>query len=359
MKKRILYIVSLIMALNATTVVAQNVILNAKLDTFAIRIGEQTKATLDLSVDSGSEVVMPPLKEQVLVDGIEILEGKEYKESIDEGRRDRYVQEYLITSFDSTRYNIAPFNVVVNSDTFKSNRMVLDVYSVEIDTANIYNIAGPGNVIEVELTWEEIRDSVYLATILFFVGALFAWVVIRLINNKPIIRIIKIKPKLPSHIVAISKIDEIKGDTSLHVEGNEKAYYTQLTDVLREYLERRFGFNAMEMTTSEIVDELLKIKDKESIKELKEILEVADLVKFAKMHPTMYENDRNMLNAVEFVNATKNIEEENIKQPTEQRIVSERSLKQKRVLLASVIILAVIIIGVAVLLTTDLYNMFS
>ena len=342
MKKRILYIVSLIMALNATAVVAQNVILNAKLDTFAIRIGEQTKATLDLSVDSGSEVVMPPLKEQMLVDGIEILEGKEYKESIDEGRRDRYVQEYLITSFDSPRYNIAPFNVVVNSDTFKSNRMVLDVYSVEIDTANIYNIAGPGNVIEVELTWEEIRDSVYLATILLFVGALFAWVVIRLINNKPIIRIIKIKPKLPSHIV-----------------GNEKAYYTQLTDVLREYLERRFGFNAMEMTTSEIVDELLKIKDKESIKELKEILEVADLVKFAKMHPTMYENDRNMLNAVEFVNATKNIEEENIKQPTEQRIVSERSLKQKRMLLASVIILAVIIIGVAVLLTTDLYNMFS
>ena len=188
---------------------------------------------------------------------------------------------------------------------------------------------------------------------------MFAWVVIRLINNKPIIRIIKIKPKLPSHIVAINKIDEIKGDTSLRVEGNEKAYYTQLTDVLREYLERRFGFNAMEMTTSEIVDELLKIKDKESIKELKEILEVADLVKFAKMHPTMYENDRNMLNAVEFVNATKNIEEENIKQPTEQRIVSERSLKQKRMLLASVIILAVIIIGVAVLLTTDLYNMFS
>ena len=358
MKKRILYIVSLIMALNATAVVAQNVILNAKLDTFAIRIGEQTKATLDLSVDSGSEVVMPPLKEQMLVDGIEILEGKEYKESIDEGRRDRYVQEYLITSFDSTRYNIAPFNVVVNSDTFKSNRMVLDVYSVEIDTANIYNIAGPGNVIEVELTWEEIRDSVYLATILLFVGALFAWVVIRLINNKPIIRIIKIKPKLPSHIVAISKIDEIKGDTSLRVEGNEKAYYTQLTDVLREYLERRFGFNAMEMTTSEIVDELLKIKDKESIKELKEILEVADLVKFAKLQPSLNENDRNMLNAIEFINATKNVEEENQK-PVEKKVVNERSLSQKRILIAAIAIVLIGVVAIAALLIADLGNMFS
>ena len=82
-------------------------------------------------------------------------------------------------------------------------------------------------------------------------------------------------------------------------------------------------------------------------------------MKFAKLHPTVHENERNMLNAIEFVNATKNIEEENIKQPTEERIVSKRSLKQKRVLLASVIILAVIIVGVVVLLTTDLYNMFS
>ena len=157
----------------------------------------------------------------------------------------------------------------------------------------------------------------------------------------------------------MNRIDEIKGDVSLRVQGNEKEYYTQLTDVLREYMYRRFGFNAAEMTTSEIVDELLKIKDKESIKELKEILEVADLVKFAKLHPTVHENERNMLNAIEFVNATKNIEEENIKHPTEERIVSKRSLKQKRVLLASVIILAVIIVGVVVLLTTDLYNMFS
>lgn len=347
------------MGLCVSATEAQNVILNAELDTFAIRIGEQTKATLDLSVDSGYEVVMPPLKENSLVDGIEILEGKEYKESVDGGLRNRYVQEYLITSFDSTRYEIAPFKVLVNSDTFSSNRLILDVYSVEIDTANIQNIAGPGNVIEVELTWEEIRDAVYLGIILLFVAALFAWVVIRLINNKPIIRIVKIKPKLPSHIVAINKIDEIKGDTALRIEGNEKEYYTKLTDVLREYMCRRFCFNATEMTTSEIVDELLKVKDKESIKELKEILEVADLVKFAKMHPTTYENDRNMLNAIEFVNATKNIEEEKIVQPTEQRIVSERSVVQKRVLLASVIILAVIIIGVAVLLTTDLYNMFS
>ena len=127
--------------------------------------------------------------------------------------------------------------------------------------------------------------------------------------NKPIIRIIKIKPKLPSHITALNRIEEIKGDKSLRLEGNTKEYYTQLTDTLREYMRDRYGFNATEMTTSEIVGHLLKIQDKESIKDLKEILQVADLVKFAKLHPSINENDRNMANAIEFVNETKNIEE--------------------------------------------------
>ena len=182
---------------------------------------------------------------------------------------------------------------------------------------------------------------------------------ISLVKNKPIIRIVKVKPKLPSHVVAINRIDEIKNNEALSAEGNEKEYYTLLTDVLREYMHDRFGIDAQEMTTSEIIDEMLKIKDKDSIKELKEILEVSDLVKFAKMKPGERENRLNMANAIEFVNETKNIEEEHIVQPTEMKIVNERSLLHKRVLIATVIILAIVIVGVIFLLTTDLYNMFS
>ncbi len=359
MKNKILYIISLILVLHVSAVGAQNVILNAQLDTFAIRIGEQTKARLDLSVDSGHYVALPLLKDSLLVDGIEILERNEYSRSIDNGKRIRFVQEYLITSFDSTRYEIPPFDVIVDKDTFTSNRLVLDVYSVEIDTANINNIAGPATVLDVELTWEEIRDAIYLGIILALVVTAFVLAVISLVKNKPIIRIVKVKPKLPSHIVAMNRIDEIKNDETLCVAGNEKEYYTQLTDVLREYMHERFGIDAQEMTTSEIIDEMLKIKDKESIKELKEILELADLVKFAKMKPTERENRLNMSNAIEFVNETKNIEEEKVVQPTEVKVVNERSLLHKRILVATVIFLAVVIAGVIFLLTTDLYNMFS
>lgn len=357
MKKKVLYIISLVLLLQVSAATAQNVILNAKLDTFAMRIGEQTRAKLELSIDSGYNVVLPELEKENLVEGIEVLESKEYSQNVDGGRK-KYIQEYLITSFDSTRYEIPPFEVVVDKDTFASNRLILDVYSVEIDTANINNIAGPAEVVDVQLTWEEVRDAIYLAIILILVAVALVMTTISLIKNKPIIRIVKVKPKLPSHVIAINRIDEIRNNESLSAEGNEKEYYTQLTDVLREYMHDRFGIDAQEMTTSEIIDELLKIKDKESIKELKEILEVADLVKFAKMKPDERENRLNMTNAIEFVNETKNAEEQ-IVQPTEVKIVNERSLLHKRALIAAVVILAVVVLGVIFLLTTDLYNMFS
>ena len=359
MKQRILYITLSILLSHVSLLHAQNVVLNAQLDTFAIRIGEQTKVRLDLSVDAGHEVVMPQMKDSTLVTGIEILELKEYNKETDNGKRKRYSQEYLITSFDSTRYVIPPFNVLVDKDTFSSNKLVLDVYSVEIDTANIDNIAGPADIVDVELTWEEYRDAIYLGLLLVIIVIAFAWTTVRYIKNKPIIRIVKIKPKLPSHIVAINKIDEIKQDVSIRTEGNEKEYYTRLTDILREYMHNRFGFDAREMTTAEIVAEMLKIKEKEDIKELKEILETADLVKFAKMKPDERENEHNMSTAIEFINVTKNIEEEKTPQPTELKIKNERSLTQKLLLITGIIALAIILAVLLFLLSVDLYNMFS
>ena len=337
---------------------AQNVVLNAEIDTFQMLIGEQTTIRLELSVDAGNRVKMPEFKTGS-VNGLEVLDTKADVRSINEGKREVYTNEYLITTFDSTLYSIPPFEVLVNDSAFRSNPLALAVYSVPIDTANLQNICGPKAIQDVELTWEEYRDSVYLGVILAILGAVLAWVVTRLVKNKPIIRIIKIKPKLPSHITALNRIEEIKGDKSLRLEGNTKKYYTQLTDTLREYMRDRYGFNATEMTTSEIVGHLLKIQDKESIKDLKEILQVADLVKFAKLHPSINENDRNMANAIEFVNETKNIEEEKVQQPTEKRIVNQRSLFEKRMLIVSISVIACVLVVIAALLAIDMYNLFS
>ncbi len=356
MRNRI-YTIVLFIALFVGSATSQNVVLNAEIDTFQMMIGEQTRIKLELSVDAGHKVAMPELGKEIM-SGIEILEKKSDVRSLNDNRRDLYVDEYLITSFDSTLYNIPPFKVMVDSNEYLSNSLALAVYTMPIDTANLQNICGPKEVWDVDLTWEEYRDSVHLGVIMFFLALALAWVVVRFVKNKPIIRIVKIKPKEPSHIVALNKIDEIKNDETWRDDENVKEYYTRLTDALREYMFARFGFNATEMTTSEILDYLRGIDNKENIVELKEILETADLVKFAKLHPTANENNRNMMNAIEYVNVTKNIEEEK-QEPTEKKIVNQRSLLEKRVLIASIVVIVLVLIGVIALLTTDLYNLFS
>ena len=356
MRKRIYTIISL-MILCIGSVTSQNVVLNAEIDTFQMMIGEQTRIRLELSVDTGYKVAMPDLDKEIM-SGIEILEKKSDISSLYGNRRNLYTDEYLITSFDSTLYNIPPFKVLVDSSEYFSNSLALAVYTIPIDTANLQNICGPKDIWDVELTWEEYRDSVHLGIIVLFLALALAWVVVRFVKNKPIIRIVKIKPKEPSHIVALNRIEEIKNDEACKDDDNIKEYYTRLTDALREYMFDRFGFNASEMTTSEILEYLHAVDNKDNIEELQEILETADLVKFAKLHPTANENNRNMQNAIDYVNVTKNVEEEK-QEPTEKKIVNQRSLLEKRVLVASIVVIVVVLIAVIALLTTDLYNLFS
>ena len=124
-------------------------------------------------------------------------------------------------------------------------------------------------------------------------------------------------------------------------------------------MSERFGFNAMEMTTEEIITSLLLTKDKESIKELHEILETSDLVKFAKFNPPMNEKDRNLLNAIDFVNSTKPAAEEEEEQPKERKIVDKRSQREKNILLLSIIALSAIAVILLVLLICELYNLYN
>ena len=142
----------------------------------------------------------------------------------------------------------------------------------------------------------------------------------------------------------MKKIEEIKADKNMLRE-DPKQYYTELTEAIRTYIKDRFGFNAMEMTSAEIIDRLLEEKDKESIDDLKALFETADLVKFAKHAPLMNENDMNLVNAVDFINQTKVEEDPNAKkEPTEIRVEEKRS-KEGRIML----IISIAITGIAAL----------
>ena len=178
-------------------------------------------------------------------------------------------------------------------------------------------------------------------------------------DNKPIIRIVKVEPKIPAHIKALNGIENIKGN-KLSYGDDAKAYYTDLTDIIREYINERFGFYATEMTSSEIYNELLKHKEKESLQELMELLQMADLVKFAKFKPMLNENDRNLLSAVDFVNDTMVEPDEEDKQPKEEKVVvEEKRSKGARMALMAVIVLTLLLaLGTLYIVISQLYYLF-
>ena len=341
---------------------SQNVMFNAyfdslDVDTKEMRIGEHAKLTLELCIDAGYDVEF--LIPERLTGDIEVLDRKDYRTSDHDGR-DIYRSECTITSFLDAPQVIPPVFAKVNDDStsYYTNPVNIWVDTVPIDTTNLKNIKGPRPVWDARLTWEEYRDAVYLSFLVLVLLTLLVLIIIRIVKNKPIIRVVRVKPPKPSHFTALQKIDEIKSDNTLRGEESVKDYYTRLTDTLREYMHNRYKFNATDMTTGEIIENLLRFNDKEAIKEVKEILEVADLVKFAKMKPSLNENDRNMLNAIDFVNATKNVEEENLK-PVETKVVNERSRTRKYWLVASIVLISCALVAVAALLIIDLGHMLG
>jgi hypothetical protein len=142
----------------------------------------------------------------------------------------------------------------------------------------------------------------------------------------------------------MNKINHIKEEKIWQRE-DSKEYYTQLTDTLRQYIKERYGFNATEMTTDEIIQHLQEVNDDEAIKELRELFETADLVKFAKYSTLINENDQNLVNAIEYINQTK-VEEEVKAQPEEIVVEEQHSKEIKRVLLALTIITTIILVCV-------------
>ena len=114
-----------------------------------------------------------------------------------------------------------------------------------------------------------------------------------------------IKKRLPPYDEAMLALQQLKS-SNLWQNGQEKEYYTKLTDILRVYIDRRFGINAVEMTSSQIME---KIKQNEEAHiandQLNSVLEIADFVKFANMHTLADDNEIAFQRAINFVEQTK------------------------------------------------------
>jgi hypothetical protein len=176
-------------------------------------------------------------------------------------------------------------------------------------------------------------------------------------HGKPIVRFIRRKKKLPPHQVAMDEIERIKSERKW-AEEDSKEYYTLLTDALRNYIRDRYGFNAMEMTSSEIIEQLIAENNEEALDELREIFRTADLVKFAKYSTLINENDANLVAAVEYVNQTKievdpnaKPEPEIIKETDQKRLTQ---VKMMRIAMVVLVVLSVALLAWMVWRSADL-----
>ena len=266
----------------------------------------------------------------------------------------RVSQRLTITSFDENLYPIPPVEVKVDGKAYKGNQLALKVITVEVDTLHPNQFFPPKDVQNNPFLWSEWSGLFWLSLLQVLLSVLGYWLILRLKANKPIITSIRIVKKVLPHQRAMKAIDEIKAD-HMQTSEDQKAYYTRLTDALRQYIRERFGFNAMEMTTSEIIQHLRETGDQTMISELKDLFETADLVKFAKYSTLLGENDQNLVNAINFIDQTK-LEG----QPTEERIVpelSEDDKKSRKNRMTILVLLGVIGVAVASLLVYIFYRM--
>ncbi len=330
---------ALLLLLAAPRVQAQ-VTVDATIDSLQILIGEQAKIKLQVSMDANKQLVLPHFPD-TLITGVEVLEeAKPDTQLLNDNKRWLITTEYTVTSFDSALYYLPPMQVLVDNKPYMSKALALKVYSVPVDTLHPDQFFGPKDIREVPITWSDVAPLTYSSLLMILLGIVTVFLILRYRDNKPIIKIIKIEPKLPPHQAAMKKIEEIKADKNIQRE-DPKLYYTELTEVIRTYIKKRFGFNAMEMTSTEIIDRLLQEKDQESINDLKNLFMTADLVKFAKHAPLMNENDMNLVNAVDFINQTKVEEDPNAKkEPTEIRVEEKRSKEGRIVLIVSIVVIA-------------------
>lgn len=339
--------------------VAQSVTVEAKIDSLQILIGEQAKIQLQVAMDAKQRAVLPAYADTI-VRGVEIVEtAKPDTQFLNDRQRLLITQEYTVTSFDSALYYLPPMVVTVDNKEYKSKALALKVYSMPVDTLHPDQFFGQKTVMKAPFVWEDWYGLIGCSFLALPLLVLLIYFIIRIRDNKPIIRKVKVEPKLPPHQAAMKEIERIKSE-KVWQKGLPKEYYTELTDALRTYIKDRFGFNALEMTSSEIIDNLMEINDKEAIADLKELFQTADLVKFAKHDPQMNENDANLINAIDFINETKQPEEENQKpQPTEITIIEKRSLRAKILLICGIVLLSVALVATFVYIGMQLYNLFA
>lgn len=297
--KRIFSILSI---LSITVILHAQPVLQSTLEKDTMLIGEQQVFTIAIFSDNSLHSIVPDMQ-KFENSGLEILSAK--SDSIFQEEKHIYYHSFLLTVFDSGSYSIPSIPILVNDyhrvDTLYSEEFYLIVYSPEVDTTT--DIKDIKNPVKTPFKFSEILPYVpYIAGLL--IVAVLIIILIRYFKKRRSPE--KEKEKIPAHITALINLDSIK-EKKLWQQGKVKDYYVELSDTVRAYIEDRYGISAMESVTYEILENFKQYSyDDEILMEMLEsLLNLSDLVKFAKEKPDPSENEVHLSQAYIFVEKTK------------------------------------------------------
>ena len=313
--------------LSSTLVSAQ---VKTEVDTTKIRVGEQINYKINVEADSLALVVFPEGQTFMPLENVEALK-------IDTTKREAKFllsRVYKLTQFDSGSYTIPRQKVIIGEKAFFTDSLKVDVNTIVVDTTKqkLYDIKP---IIEVEEVggnwWKWLLGIVLIVALVAFLLYWFIW------RKKPLTEEeeIALLPPYDRAKLALQKLDE----SQYLIRSEVKEYYSELTFIVRKYLDEQVYDRALESTTSELITRLNLLKEgnqiplsKETILHIESILQRADLVKFAKSAPdtALAEMDKSTIGkAIDHVKVSlpEPSEEEKL---LDQKYKEEQARKKKR-----------------------------
>ncbi|MFK8039381.1 MAG: hypothetical protein AB8B74_13895 [Crocinitomicaceae bacterium] len=301
-------IIILTLSLNALSQTEANAIYSGD----SIRIGDQLLLNLSFTcLKTKEDTVDWPEFDNFITNEVEILQKSPIKIDILDSLSQlvQYNQRFVLSSFELGTNPIPAFEIYYNDSVYLTQPHQIYVTSVEVDTSKgIYDIK-PIFEVNYKLS-HQINDffNDYWHWIVIFILILAIGFLAYKYAKKPKPEVIVEVPKVPAHITALSILKELSKNKAWEND-DKKVYYSSVTDTVRKYLEERFEILAMEETTVEIIKDLkysdILSKDKFF---LQEILQQADMVKFAKFKPDNHDGEIVLEKSIEFVERTKNEE---------------------------------------------------
>jgi len=304
-KTNFLFIALVFAFFTAHTSFGQVVSVQAKLDSTQMWIGNQTALTFEV-VQKNDQKVQFPIFSDTIAGNLEIIQQAKRDTLKVSDDNIQINAKYTVTSFEDSLVYIPAFPFVFNGDTTWSNSLSIRVIQpFVIDTAS-NQLADIKPVYKPPFNWKRFFLRGLLVILLIGLAFVLYLLTKRFMGKKPATEVTKPKVVISPHDEAFSRLDKLK-EQKLWQNGRVKEYHTELTDIIRIYIEKMFNIGSMEMTSDEILNHVRFMNSDKSgaYEALRQMLSLADLVKFAKWNPSPSDNELSMMNAYLFVNQTK------------------------------------------------------